>query len=168
MKKAMDFQIRPYHETDAAQVNQVAQLAFAQYQPHFEAWPTFIANVGRMSEKSATAELIVATTAEAVVGAVVYVGPGREKLDIFPVEWAILRLLVVAPQARGNGIGKALTHACIANAQRDHADTIALHTSPIMTVALPMYLRMGFEKTKDAPNIGRVSYAVYAKSLAAC
>jgi hypothetical protein len=42
---------------------------------------------------------------------------------------------------------------------------IALHTSPIMTVALPMYLRMGFAKVQDAPPLFGVPYAVYTKAL---
>lgn len=58
-----------------------------------------------------------------------------------------------------------LTEACLERARRDHSPIIALHTSPIMSVALPMYLRMGFEKLRDAPDIHGVSYAVYTKSL---
>jgi hypothetical protein len=42
---------------------------------------------------------------------------------------------------------------------------IALHTSPIMSVALPMYLKMGFAKAYDAPPIFGVAYAVYTKAL---
>jgi hypothetical protein len=42
---------------------------------------------------------------------------------------------------------------------------IALHTSPIMSVALPMYLKMGFAKACDAPPILGVAYAVYTKAL---
>jgi hypothetical protein len=34
-----------------------------------------------------------------------------------------------------------------------------------MTVALPMYLRMGFARLRDAPPILGVDYAVYTKTL---
>jgi hypothetical protein len=34
-----------------------------------------------------------------------------------------------------------------------------------MTVALPMYLKMGFAKAYDAPPIFGVRYAVYTKAL---
>jgi len=34
-----------------------------------------------------------------------------------------------------------------------------------MTVALPMYLRMGFEYVRPAPPICGVAYAVYRKQL---
>ena len=47
----------------------------------------------------------------------------------------------------------------------DQQIDIALHTSPIMSVALPMYLKMGFAKAYDAPPIFGVACAVYTKAL---
>ena len=73
------------------------------------------------------------------------------------------RLAIVA--ARGKGLGHQLTSECIRRATRDRSPIIALHTSPIMTVALPMYLRMGFAKAYDSPPIFGVPYAVYTKAL---
>jgi ribosomal protein S18 acetylase RimI-like enzyme len=75
-------------------------------------------------------------------------------------------MLVVDPAQRGNGVGRALTEECVRRAGRDGATVIALHTSPIMTVALSMYRRMGFERLRDAPPIYGVPYAVYGKTLA--
>ncbi|WP_354456386.1 GNAT family N-acetyltransferase [Methylobacterium sp. 1030] len=74
-------------------------------------------------------------------------------------------MLVVSPSHRAGGIGRMLTETCLERARRDHSPIVALHTSPIMIVALPMYLRMGFEKLRDAPDIHGVPYAVYTKSL---
>jgi GNAT superfamily N-acetyltransferase len=74
-------------------------------------------------------------------------------------------MLVVDPVERGKGLGHALTSECIKRAQRDRSPIIALHTSAIMAVALPMYLRMGFTKAYDAPLIFGVPYAVYTKAL---
>ena len=62
-------------------------------------------------------------------------------------------------------LGRALSMECIARAKRDASPIIALHTSPIMKVALPMYLKMGFVKAYDAPPIFGVAYAVYTKAL---
>lgn len=53
----------------------------------------------------------------------------------------------------------------MARAQRDHAGMMGLHTSPIMSVALPMYLRMGFRFERDAPPIHGVSYGIYTKDV---
>ncbi|WP_338821991.1 GNAT family N-acetyltransferase [Bradyrhizobium septentrionale] len=72
---------------------------------------------------------------------------------------------MIDPAFRGKGLGRALSTECVARAKRDGAPAIALHTSPIMTVALPMYLRMGFLKAHDVPPIFGVPYAVYTKAL---
>lgn len=112
-------------------------------------------------------ELIVATVQEAVVGAVVYVGPGVKKSEFFSKEWPILRMLVVAPAYRGLGIGRALTDECIRRAVRDHAPLIALHTTPMMAVALTMYQRLGFKYQYEAPRIFGVPYGIYVKELPA-
>ena len=53
----------------------------------------------------------------------------------------------------------------VSRARRDGSPIIALHTSPIMSVALPMYLKMGFAKAYDAPPIFGVAYAVYTRAL---
>jgi hypothetical protein len=50
-------------------------------------------------------------------------------------------------------------------ARRDGAQTIGLHTSPVMSIALPMYLRMGFVHFRDIPNRNGLPYAVYTLSL---
>jgi hypothetical protein len=55
--------------------------------------------------------------------------------------------------------------ACVRRAERDGAPLLALHTSPIMRVALPMYLRMGFVLEREVPPVRGVPYAVYVKPL---
>ena len=74
-------------------------------------------------------------------------------------------MLVVKPAARGKGRGLLLTEECIRRARRDISPIIALHTTPIMTVALPMYLRMGFRFRRDAPPIHGVPYGIYLMEL---
>jgi ribosomal protein S18 acetylase RimI-like enzyme len=74
-------------------------------------------------------------------------------------------MLVVAPQARGQGLGRSLTQACIDRARRDDAAAIALHTSPAMAVALALYLRMGFRLERRVPDRFGVPYGVYLLDL---
>jgi len=67
------------------------------------------------------------------------------------------------------GLGRAL-HGRVHKARgapATQAPLIALHTTtPIMTVAQPMYLRMGFKLLRDAPAYLRaVPYAVYTMTL---
>jgi ribosomal protein S18 acetylase RimI-like enzyme len=163
----MSFVLRDYQKEDAAQVNRVALAAFDQYKMAYSDWPTFSQGIGNMSALAAHGEIIVAQQADEIVGAVAYVGPGQPKSDFFDPHWPIIRMLVVQPEKRGQGIGRALTQACIDRAMRDGCDLIALHTTPIMQVALALYLRMGFVFLKDARVIRGIPYGVYIKRLAA-
>jgi hypothetical protein len=49
------------------------------------------------------------------------------------------------------------------SSERDRSPIIALPTTPIMAIALPMYL--GFAEVVDAPDIYGVPYAVNTKTL---
>ena len=123
------------------------------------------AGLSKTSDLSATGEVIVVEFQGQLAGAVAYFGPDRPKAAFFDRRWPVIRMLVVDPAFRGNGLGRALSNEWLARAKRDGSAVIALHTSPIMTVALPMYLRMGFVKAYDAPPIFGVPYAVYTKAL---
>jgi len=163
----MSVLLREYEQSDADAVNSVALAAFEELKSHYDDWPAFSKRIGKMASMAEDGELIVATVQENVAGAVTYVGPGKEKREYFPVEWPILRMLVVAPLYRGLGIGRALTEECVRRAHRDGAPVIALHTTPIMKVALPMYERMGFKYQHETPSIFGVPYGVYVKDFAA-
>jgi ribosomal protein S18 acetylase RimI-like enzyme len=157
--------IRDYRTSDADEVNRLALAAFDQFRDAFNDWPAMRAGLAKTSELSAGGEIIVAEIGDRLAGAVAYFGPGIKKAAFFDQEWPIIRMLVVDPVDRGKGLGHALTSECIARARRDRCPVIALHTSPIMTVALPMYLKLGFGKLHDAPPIHGVPYAVYTKAL---
>jgi ribosomal protein S18 acetylase RimI-like enzyme len=57
-----------------------------------------------------------------------------------------IRLLAVRPDARGSGIGKALTRFCIHRARDLGRSTVILHTTRAMETAWAMYERLGFER----------------------
>src|SRR4051794_33772257 len=137
-----------------------------EFEPHFSDWPLFNANVAKMPRLAKTGEIIVAEDDGRIVGAVAYIGPQAAKPAFFEPAWPVIRMLVVDPAARGKSIGRQLTEECFRRAERDQAAVVALHTTPIMTVALPMYLRMGFARVREAPDILGVPYAVYVKALA--
>jgi len=99
------------------------------------------ANVSRMSTSRAMAKIVLVEINGRVSG-VAYVAGGKPKASFFDQSWPIIRMLVVDPASRGRGIGRLLAEECIRRARRGQAPLIALHTTPIMSVALPMYLRM--------------------------
>jgi ribosomal protein S18 acetylase RimI-like enzyme len=157
--------IRDFASADSDRVNHIALAAFAQFAAHYDDWPKLAATLSRMSELASSGEVIVAEADSAIAGAVAYIPPGAPKASFLEPTWPAIRMLVADPAYRGRGIGRALTEECMRRARRDRAAVIALHTSPIMTVALPMYLRMGFVRLRATPPIYGVEYAVYTKVL---
>jgi GNAT superfamily N-acetyltransferase len=55
-----------------------------------------------------------------------------------------IRLLAVAPGARGRGIGKGLAVHCLREAHARGKPTVVLHTTRAMATAWAMYERLGF------------------------
>jgi ribosomal protein S18 acetylase RimI-like enzyme len=160
--------VRDYAPADADAVNAAALAAFAQYRGVYSDWETLERGVASMVTLAETAEIVVAEEAGELLGAVAYCAPfSQPRAEFFAPEWPLIRMLVVRPEARGRGIGRALTEACIERARRDGAGAVALHTSPAMEVALAMYLRMGFTLRRRVPDRFGVSYGVYLKALEA-
>lgn len=159
---------RAYDAADAQALNAVALAAFAQYQHIYTDWDELTCSVGAMAALGEQSELMVAQQPSGeIVGGVAYFGPGTTpRADFFEAEWPIIRMLVVSPSARGQGIGRGLTELCIASARRDGADVIALHTSPVMEVALSLYQKMGFKLARHVPERFGVPYAVYLMNIA--
>jgi GNAT superfamily N-acetyltransferase len=160
-----EIRLRDYESADAEDLNRVVVSAFDQFRDHYGDWPAMLAGLSKTSDLSASGEVIIAELQHKLAGAVAYFGPNSQKAAFFDQRWPIIRMLVVDPAFRGKGVGRALSDECIARAKRDGSPIIALHTSPIMSVALPMYLKMGFAKAYDAPPIFGVAYAVYTKTL---
>jgi GNAT superfamily N-acetyltransferase len=160
-----EIRLRDYEGADAEDLNRIAVAAFDQFRDHYGDWPAMLAGLSKTSALSVSGEVIVAELQSEFAGAVAYFGPNSQKAAFFDQRWPIIRMLVVDPAFRGKGIGRTLSDECIARAKRDGSPIIALHTSPIMSVALPMYLKMGFVKAYDAPPIFGVPYAVYTKML---
>lgn len=157
--------LRDFERPDTQRINELAVIAFEQFEDAYTDWPVFRSKISMMSGLDGTGEIIVAERGAEIVGAVAYIGPGKEKASFFRAEWPVMRMLVVAPEARGQGVGRALAEECLARARRDGADCFALHTSELMHVALPMYQRMGFRRIAPAPDIHGVNYSVYRKDL---
>jgi ribosomal protein S18 acetylase RimI-like enzyme len=160
MNQAM-FIVRPYLEKDKEAINSVAIEAFAQFKDYYNDWEPIKSVVGNMASLESISDLIVAEINNEIVGAVALVHPGKDKNKNIDPSWASIRMLVVSPKHHSRGIGKQLALECLKIAKRRCFSEIGLFTSPIMKVALPMYLRMGFKKVKGIEPISGVEYALY-------
>jgi ribosomal protein S18 acetylase RimI-like enzyme len=98
------------------------------------------------STRARIAEVLVAVAADGLVGTATLVPPDA------PPEWretdrpgaATMRMLAVAPAARGTGVGTALTRACLARARERGFVELTLLTQPGMRAAHRIYAALGF------------------------
>ena len=156
-------EIRNARPDENAAIDQLAVAAWQVLRPGYDEaqWEGMIRVISGMSKIGATGQLLVAADGTQIHGAVAYVPPGASNPKMFPEGWPTMRMLVVQPQSRGRKLGARLSEACIERARKDRAQCIGLHTSPIMEVALPMYLRRGFVKDADLDPIAGAPYERY-------
>ncbi|GJM10934.1 MAG: N-acetyltransferase [Lysobacteraceae bacterium] len=75
-----------------------------------------------------------------------------------------IRLLAVDREARGLGVGKALTEKCLNVARESGHAQVVLHTTQAMKVAWGMYERLGFARSEDL-DFDQQGLAVYGFRL---
>jgi len=147
--------IRAARESDRDAIQDVTLSAYQQYAavmpPPY--WENYQRNILDTLTDVRPAEQIVAEQAGIVVGTVllypagtVFSGPDGAPVTL---AWPEVRLLAVAPAARGQGIGRALMQECVQRAHRSGAMAITLHTGDMMEVAMHMYERMGFVRAPE-------------------
>jgi ribosomal protein S18 acetylase RimI-like enzyme len=167
----MEYWIRQATPVDAAAVNRVCVEAYQEYETAIGRtnWAQLRMILSRAAELSVSGELLLAEDQSGILGVVLYIAPGMAEGIGIPEEWAYIQTLAVSPKSRGRGVGKRLTQECINRAIRDNAEAIALATSEIMTVALPMYERLGFQRqTELEPRYGvkQAQYVLWLKPSA--
>ena len=132
----------------------VGDLVVDAYRPYFPDLGEYEAELRDVAGRSSRVEVLVAELDGRVVGTATYVpGPGRDS-DFDEPDWADLRMLAVDPSARGKGIGRALSEACIERARRDGRAVIGLHTDNEMTPAHSLYTSLGFVRDAEHDWIG--------------
>ena len=114
---------------------------------------SMLANIGELTKKPFT-ELLAAVSAEGKIsGAVVYFSDmssyGSGGTATSEKNSSGFRLLAVSPEARGMGIGKLLTLACIEKAKKDGNQQVIIHSTEFMQIAWKMYEKLGFKRSKD-------------------
>lgn len=146
----MDFTIRAVRPEEYEAVGELTAgtylgdglLAFGAEDPYLEV----LRDTARRARES---EVLVAADAEdRVVGGVTFVPGGTEWADVAVEGEAEFRMLVVAHEARGRGVGEALVQACVDRGRAlPGCARLVLSTAPEMAAAHRVYARMGFVRT---------------------
>ena len=97
------------------------------------------------------AELLVAVDAEeTLLGTVTIAPPGSPWTELAVPDTLEFRMLAVSPEARGRGVGEALTRRVIDRAGELELTAVVLSSSERMTTAHRLYERLGFRRTPAA------------------
>lgn len=137
----------------AEEYDAVGELTLAAYRalPNYHAEGGYEADLFDARRRAEVAEVFVGLDRMGrVLGGVTYV---RDRDNPY-AEWddenaAGIRMLAVAPDAQGRGVGGALVRACIERARTDGKRRLVLHSTPWMTTAHRLYLRLGFRRAAE-------------------
>jgi ribosomal protein S18 acetylase RimI-like enzyme len=100
-----------------------------------------------VADRAKRAVVLVAAEGDTVLGGVTYVPDATNPYAEFTdADAAGMRVLAVAPQAQGRGVGAALVRACVQRAQHAGRRRLVLHTTEAMVAAQRLYERFGFER----------------------
>ena len=150
-----DLQIREARPDDREAIQDVTLTAYEQYAeimppPH---WGFYRQSILETLADVSPAAQIVAEQDGTVVGTVllypagaVFSTPDGASVTLASPE---MRLLAVAPAARGQGVGAALVQECMRRARQSGVAELTLHTTDMMQVAMRMYEGMGFVRAPD-------------------
>lgn len=152
-EKKNKLKIRDARSEDRDAAREITLSAFQQYAALLSPprWEGYRENIRATMTDVGPAQQIVAEREGVILGSVLLYPPGTafSTPDEGPLTCPEVRLLAVAPEARGQGIGAALMKECLRRTRRLGAPCLNLHTTDMMQVAMRMYERMGFVRVPD-------------------
>jgi GNAT superfamily N-acetyltransferase len=117
------------------------------------AYYNLLENIGEITKKTGTELLAAVSSQNVILGAVVYFDDmqqyGSGGTATRENNSSGFRFLAVADEARGNGIGKLLTQACLSKAKDHDRKQVIIHTTMAMQTAWKMYEQIGFKRSED-------------------
>ncbi|HEX5725906.1 MAG TPA: GNAT family N-acetyltransferase [Longimicrobiaceae bacterium] len=145
--------VRDARDDERGAIRALTLRAYAEYAAAMapSAWAALEGAVLHGLETGERVERIVAEHGENLVGSVMLYPPAAEAYGELTgrAAWPELRLLAVAPEARGHGVGEALVDECARRARAAGAAELGLHTSESMRAAIRLYERLGFERAPE-------------------
>jgi ribosomal protein S18 acetylase RimI-like enzyme len=146
----------------------IADLTVGVYVQGALASDDYAPELADVAGRAGRSELLVVRDAEGrVVGSVALVLSGDFGEITSSDDEAAFRMLVVDPEARGQGVGEVLVRDCLDRARAAGKRRMVLSTDPRMTAAHRLYERLGFSRLPDrdwSPMPG-IDLLVYARDL---
>ena len=129
------------------QVEAVAELTAGVYRGEGFSSADYEPQLRDVASRAKTATVLVAELDGELVGAVTVATRGGEWAEQSVPGEAVIRMLAVAPAARGSGAGEALVRACLEAARADGCTLVRLSSQEDMNAAHRLYERLGFVRT---------------------
>ncbi|MBM7570773.1 GNAT family N-acetyltransferase [Aquibacillus albus] len=113
-----------------------------------EHWQALKQAISSDADTGPGVELIVAEIDGEIVGSVALFPANTDAYEgyVDELDYPEIRVLAVAPEARGKGVASALIDECIRRTKEKGYDSIGLHTGSFMKEAIKLYERVGFER----------------------
>ena len=153
MKNLISFHIRNAREDEREAMQNVTVAAYEEYAAFMPKpfWKEYRQHILMTLDKEKSAERIVAEHEGTVIGSVLLYPSianvySQVRVD---VDWPEVRLLAVAPRARGQGVGTALMDECEQRARCAGATALGLHTTDMMQAAMRIYEHRGFIRAPE-------------------
>ena len=151
----MTDRIREACASDRSAIEAVTLSAYEQYGVVMppSLWVRYRENIVSTLAAAPPGTQIVAEEDGRIVGAVLLY-PAGARLDApgggsMTLTFPEVRLLAVAPSARGQGIGALLMDECVRRARESGAEALTLHTTDMMRAAMRLYDRLGFRRMPE-------------------
>lgn len=145
--------IRDARPDERAAIQELTLAAYAEYAQVMapQAWAGLRNAVLTGLNGEPDAARIVAELDGALVGSVLLCPPtiGAYGGAVARIDWPEIRLLAVAPSARGHGVGRALILECEQRGRASGARAIGLHTSRSLKIAIHLYEQLGYTRVPE-------------------
>jgi GNAT superfamily N-acetyltransferase len=145
--------VRTARPADRDAIARITLEAYREYGSVMEpsAWAALEQAVHASLADDAGVTRLVAELDGIIVGSAALYAPDAAAYGTLasPTPWPEVRLVAVAPAARGKGIARALVDECIRRAGVAGATMLGLHTSRSMRAAVRLYERMGFVRDPE-------------------
>ena len=147
------------------QLRAVEELTVGVYVGEGYSNPEYEPQLRDVESRTKSATVLAAELDGRVVGAVTVATRGGEWAEQSVPGEAVIRMLVVAAEARGSGAGEALVRGCLEAARADGCTLVRLSSQENMTAAHRLYERLGFVRTPSCdwspiPDLRLRTYAL--------
>jgi ribosomal protein S18 acetylase RimI-like enzyme len=155
---------------DLEQLRSLALKSWGQFQKELspENWQKLfnsLNNVRTYSDLLERSYCLVCENENNTIMGMAFLVPSGNPTEIYDEKWSYIRFLTVDPEFSGKGIGRQLTEMCIERAKKNKEQTIALHTSEMMSKARHIYESFGFYIVREIEPRFEKRYWLYKFDL---